>query len=75
MHKRSPINLMRITAPHYCAGAALGSDGRVFDSAPILWGFIGQHRAQLEKYCLHRGYHWEYLRQSATGWRISAEWD
>ena len=64
------IRLIRITAPHYCAGVELGPDGRVIQTAPILSWARGKRGAQLENYCIRKGYAYEFLIHDGAGWAI-----
>jgi len=39
---RTPCTLIRITAPHFCAGALVDPDGRVAEAAPIIRWAVGR---------------------------------
>lgn len=48
--------LIRITAPHFCAGIMKG------DAAPILRYMRGWTVKQIRDYCDKKGWHFELLR-------------
>lgn len=50
----APVNWLRITAPHFCAGLALDVNLRVCEAAPILRWAMGKHVDELARYCLRK---------------------
>jgi hypothetical protein len=43
--------LIRVTAPHFVAGAELHADGTIIRAAPIIRRFEGQTISQVVEYC------------------------
>lgn len=52
--------MIRITAPHYCAGAVVYKSV-VIDAAPIIRWMTGKTIAELRRYCARKGYRLEVL--------------
>lgn len=52
--------LIRITAPHYCAGL-VARDGRVIEAAPILRWTVGKKAEAVIEYAVRKKYHVKVL--------------
>lgn len=48
--------LIRITAPHFCAGADIGENSEVVFSAPIIKWMKGRKLWWIKKYCESKGW-------------------
>ncbi len=53
---RTAEPLLRITAPHFCAGAVVGPDGRIRRAAPILRWTVGRCPRAVWAWARSRGY-------------------
>jgi hypothetical protein len=56
--------LLRVTAPHFCAGAIWRKDSngwRCIDAAPILGWMIGKHPDYVRAYLDRKGYLREWV--------------
>jgi hypothetical protein len=51
--------LIRITAPHFCACVVV-RDGKVTETAPILWYMTGWEELRVLGYVLRRSAKWRY---------------
>ena len=47
--------LIRVTAPHFCAGIVIKGD-RCTDAAPILGWCVGKNQAKLAAYFVRKGW-------------------
>lgn len=57
--------LLRVTAPHFVAGAIWRRDGpawRCVDAAPILRWMVGKGAGEVKDYIARKGWAWEWLR-------------
>lgn len=59
--------MIRITAPHFCAGVVLGRAELVVRGAPILGYMIGWSRAHVIGYAARKGWKVEELGQDGQG--------
>jgi len=53
--------MIRISAPHFVAGAVLNDDHIVMRAAPIIVYMRGWTATRAINYCLRKGWTWEYL--------------
>jgi hypothetical protein len=53
--------LARITAPHFVAGIALGTDDRVTEAAPIVRYMLGWDRDRVREFVRGRGWRIERI--------------
>jgi len=52
--------MIRITAPHFCAGAIF-RHGKIVEAAPIIKWMIGRSVADMRRYCEQMAWRFEML--------------
>ena len=53
--------ILRVVAPHYCAGAIF-IDGKCVKAAPIIKWMVGKPPQETKRYLLKKGYKYEWIK-------------
>lgn len=69
MKKAVVYQMIRIDAPHFCAGAIV-QNGKIVKSAPIIKWMINKTVAQIMSYCKQKNWSCEYLRWTVDKTKI-----
>ena len=50
------MTMIRVVAQSFCAGCIVNEKGMIYQTAPILRKFSGQHLVSLKRWCEYKGF-------------------
>jgi hypothetical protein len=53
--------LLRVVAPHYCAGAVF-KNGECIRAAPIIKWMVGKPPSEIKRFLVNKGYQYEWVK-------------